>query len=513
MEMNTFNNIVLSRLSNIIAKHSQNNCFCINEQFYTYREFASIVGRIREELTILKERSLPIGLVNNDDIYTYASIFALWYEGLAYVPLHPMQPKARCMDIIEQVGISFIIDTSKESRYDKDVTILNPNELSNDANFDPIPKNVSDDNLTYILFTSGSTGKPKGVQLSRKNIAAFVSAFESAGIHLTMEDRCLQCFDLTFDVSVQSYLMPLLNGACVYTLPLDCMKYAFTADLIERYELTFCAMAPSMVRFLRPYFSELNMDSLKCCILTAEASNLSLVKEWGQCAKNAQLYDFYGPTEATIYCTYYKLPKDTSTIKSRNDILFIGKPMDGVKAIIVNEGEEILTHEVGELCVAGNQLTVGYWKMPEKNKEVFFEKEVDGKMYRFYKTGDLCRFDKDFDIEYIGRIDFQAKVQGYRVELGEIECKIREVVEKDVVVLAIKDDGKDDTIVAFVESNSLDYSKVQKHLREMLPSYMIPRKIMAILQFPLNNNGKIDRKQLVTIYNSNNVYYENDGNL
>lgn len=107
--------------------------------------------------------------------------------------------------------------------------------------------------MCYILFTSGSTGKPKGVQLNRRNITSFVAAFENAGIVLSHEDRCLQCFDLTFDVSVQSYLMPLLNGACVYTLPLDCMKYACSADLIERYKLTFGAMAPSMVRFLKPY--------------------------------------------------------------------------------------------------------------------------------------------------------------------------------------------------------------------------------------------------------------------
>ncbi|WP_259329545.1 AMP-binding protein [Bacteroides xylanisolvens] len=503
MKMNTFNNLVLSRLSNVIAKYSDSNCFCIDERFYTYHEFASIIARIREALTILEKDDLPIGLVNNNDIYTYASIFALWYEGLAYVPLHPMQPKARCMDIIEQVGISLVIDSSQDSRYDKESMVLKPDKLCKDVDFDPLPKDISDEKLTYILFTSGSTGKPKGVQLSRKNIAAFVSAFEKSGIQLIAKDRCLQCFDLTFDVSVQSYLMPLLNGACVYTLPLDCMKYAFAADLIERYELTFAAMAPSMVRFLRPYFLELNMDSLKYCILTAEASNFTLVKDWGQCAKNAQLYDFYGPTEATIYCTYYKLPKDISKTKNRNDILFIGKPMDGIKAIIVNAQEEILTHEIGELCVAGDQLTAGYWKMPEKNEEVFFEKEVEGKSYRFYKTGDLCRFDEDGDIEYIGRIDFQAKVQGYRVELGEIECRIREVVGKDIVALAIKDDGKDDIIVAFVESDSIDFSKVQRHLRENLPSYMIPRKIITLTQFPLNNNGKIDRKQLTAMYNSN----------
>lgn len=495
-----FNNLILKRYLDVSEANATNIAFIIKEISYTYSEFNQYISNIIIALRKCNLSNTMVGLVANDDIYTYASIFALWHEGLAYIPLHPMQPKTRCMDIVVQVGIELIIDSSKDSRYDKEAIVLKPFGLKNKMSFKFLPKNVSDKNLAYILFTSGSTGKPKGVKLSRKNIAAFVSAFEKSGIDLSVKDRCLQCFDLTFDVSVQLYLVPLLNGASVYTLPVECMKYAYAADLIERHELTFAAMAPSMVRFLKPYFGELNMTSLKYCILTAEASHLSLIKEWSSCVKNAQLYDFYGPTEATIYCTFYKLPQNIAQIKNRNDVVFIGKPMDGVKAIIINQENELLINEVGELCIAGDQLTEGYWQMPEKEEEVFFNKEINGKLYKFYRTGDLCKFDKDGDIEYIGRIDFQAKIQGYRVELGEIECAISEVANKDTVALAIKDFNEDDFVVAFVESEMLDVLPILSYLKDRLPNYMIPRKIISLPQFPLNNNGKIDRKQLIEIY-------------
>lgn len=502
--MNNFKIDVLERLSTKMAKYLDQNCFCIKDKYYTYRELSILTAKIQQEIRNQYTETTPVGLVNNDDIYTYASILALWYEGLAYVPLHPLQPIARCIDIIEQVNIQLIIDSTEMSRYVDKYNVLYPQNNSNTDVVFPVINNIDDEALCYILFTSGSTGKPKGVQLNRRNITSFVAAFENAGIVLSHEDRCLQCFDLTFDVSVQSYLMPLLNGACVYTLPLDCMKYACSADLIERYKLTFGAMAPSMVRFLKPYFDELDMSSLKKCILTAEASNLSLVKDWKKCAYNAELYDFYGPTEATIYCTYYKLPDDINQTKNRNDILFIGKPMSGIKAVLISPDGIVLNKGIGELCVAGEQVTPGYWQLFEKNKEAFLTISIDNKDYRFYKTGDLCQFDKDGDLEYIGRIDFQAKVQGYRVELGEIECKIREFTKCDTVVLAIKEDNNDDILVGFVESRLVDEKQVHVYLREQLPPYMIPKSIISLAQFPLNNNGKIDRKQLIEIFKTHN---------
>ena len=158
---------------------------------------------------------------------------------------------------------------------------------------------------------------------------------------------------------------------------------------------------------------------------------MKLVEEWSKQIPYAELYDFYGPTEATIYCTYYKFNRIGSN-KAYNGSLSIGKPLSGVDALIVDvdNGKPLPTGEKGELCVAGGQVTAGYWKNEEKTAQVF--REIDG--VKYYKTGDLCYMDKDGDILYSGRLDFQAKIQGFRVELGEIESHVKDFLPNNNVV-------------------------------------------------------------------------------
>ena len=168
-----------------------------------------------------------------------------------------------------------------------------------------------------------------------------MDSFWDSGITITEDDRCLQCFDLTFDVSVQCFIAPLTRGACVYTIPHDQIKYSYVFGLLEDHQLTFGAVAPSMLRYLKPYFGEINLPVLKYCILTGEASPVDLVHQWQKCVPNAQLFNFYGPTETTIYCTYYEIDRG-GEIKSLYGMLSIGKPMKNVKAIVVDENCNVL---------------------------------------------------------------------------------------------------------------------------------------------------------------------------
>lgn len=358
-------------------------------------------------------------------------------------------------------------------------------------------KGVPDDELAYILFTSGSTGKPKGVQLTRRNIAAFMNSFWQTDIKISEEDRCLQCFDLSFDVSVQSYLVPLIKGACCYTVPHGQIKYTYVSSLIEDHKITFGAMAPSMLRYLKPYFDEIDATSLKYCILTAEACPLNLMEDWYNCATNTEIYDFYGPTECTIYCTYYKLNKKGAN-KSLNGIISIGKPLANCIGLILDEdGKELPCGEKGELCIAGDQVTIGYWKNPEKNESSFFYKEINGVSMRFYHTGDLCYKDDDGDIMYSGRLDHQAKIQGFRVELGEIEYHVRNFLGgKSAICVAYENKEKLTELALFVESNEFDTADLVKYMRSKMPSYMIPSRIIFVPELPLNGNDKVDRNEL-----------------
>lgn len=484
---------ILKPILDNIENHSDRNAFCINEKFFTYHEFGTIVSKIRYAIKNIRFLNKNVGLVINDDIETYASILALWLEGCSYVPLHPDWPIERCSDIFSQVGIDLILDSSESSRYNNQIIIKAPTLQDGNGNLD-YSSTAADTDLAYILFTSGSTGKPKGVQISRGNIAAFMNSFWETGISIHQNDRCLQCFDLTFDVSVQSYLVPLTKGACCYTIPHGQIKYIYAAGLIEDHKLTFGAMAPSMVRLLKPYLDEIDMSSLKQCIFTAEASPLSLVEEWKNVAVNTDIYDFYGPTEATIYCTYYRL-FDSVENKTLNGIVSIGKPMKNIKAIIIDDNDNILPQgNKGELCVAGPQVTPGYLNNPEKNAEAFFDKVLNGEILRFYHTGDLCYMDADGDIMYSGRLDHQAKIQGFRVEMGEIEHHTREFLDGiNVACIAFENNHGATEIAMFIESEEFDQSALLKHLKSKMPNYMIPRYIYFEPVFPLNGNAKIDK--------------------
>lgn len=488
---------IINPIVDNIKNRSENNAFCIEDEFFSYGDLAKEVTNIR---ALLHERSINnkhIGLVTNNDLKTYASIIALWLEGYCYVPLHIKQPIDRCMDIVGQVGITTILDSSKESRYDTDLVVNTNNFSNNVGDLSPIA-GIPEDDLAYILFTSGSTGKPKGVALSRRNISSFMDSFWATDIDITNEDRCLQCFDLTFDVSVQCYLTGLIKGACIYTVPYGEGKYLQVAGLIDEYHITFAAMAPSMLRFMRPFFDQIDMSSLKSCILTAEACPKKLLEVIYDYCPDVTLYDFYGPTEATIYCTYYKLERNREN-KELNGIISIGKTLKNCYGIIMDERGNILpANEKGELCIAGDQVTQGYWNNPEKNSSSFFMKEIEGNEMRFYHTGDLCYRDEDGDIMYSGRLDNQVKIQGFRIELGEIEHHAREASGKNSVCVAIEEDGNNILYLAF-EGKEFDTTKVVEYMKSKMPTYMMPSHIIFIESFPLNNNDKIDRPKIKKI--------------
>ena len=497
VRMMDFYTQILYPVLDSIQTHSSRNAFCIDEKFYTYEQFRQSISKIRKALAEAKCNNNKVGLVINDDLDTYASIFALWLEGCSYVPLHPDWPIERCHDICGQIDADLIIDSSEETRY-QGVQVIKTADLDYTEDFIEFKQGVSDEELAYILFTSGSTGKPKGVTISRGALAEFVRAYPLMGAPtLTCEDRTLQCFDLTFDLSIQGYLLSVLSGGCCYTIPPGQVKYLYASMLLEDEKITIATLVPSMLRYLEPYFDEIDASSLRCCTVTAEAVHFSLLKKWMKCAPNTVINNMCGATETTINCTYYLTKCDDST-KTHNDVICVGRPMDGSGFIIVDEnGNELERGEMGEICYSGKQLTSGYWKNDAQNEKAFFFRKVDGKSIRFYHSGDLGFIDESGDLFHCGRLDHQAKIQGFRVELGEIEFHAREFLkDKDVVCMAF--DNKDNLteIAMFVESEQFDSGDLLAYMRTKMPSYMIPTRLFFVPVFPLNANDKTDKVAL-----------------
>jgi D-alanine--poly(phosphoribitol) ligase subunit 1 len=298
-----------------------------------------------------------------------------------------------------------------------------------------------------------------------------------------------------------SYLVPFLKGACVYTVPNNKIKYGCIVELLEEQRLTIALMVPSVLHYLRPYFEEINFPDMRYSLLCGEALPLDLTDDWSRCVPNSKIINVYGPTEDTVFCTHYNFNRNKQN-KSYNGILSIGKSMEGTDMIIVDENNKILSsNKSGELCLSGRQLTPGYWNNEIKNKEAFFEIEYKDKLTKFYKTGDLCSSDDDGDFFYLGRLDHQVKIQGFRVELSEIEFHCKTYLDKlNVIALAYSNKTGNTEIGLAIESSDFDTDGLLEFIKVKIPGYMIPSKIRFIKPFPLNVNGKTDRKVLSQIY-------------
>lgn len=488
---------MFNQISRSFEEFSGANSFCINNAFYTYKDFGK---RINGIISIIKTNpSQNVGIIIYDDIETYASILAVLFAGKTYVPLNPHNPAERNFNITQQAEIGLILTSRFEDienavvKSDIFQLVATNNILSEEYRL-KTPEIFPGQNA-YILFTSGSTGIPKGVPIQIKNLVSFAEAFFALGYEINEKDRFLQMFDLTFDLSIMSYLIPLCVGACVYTVPAGEIKFTAAYSILEEHQISVALMVPSILSFLRKYFDEIRLENMRYSLFCGEALFSDLTAEWAECVPNALVQNVYGPTEATIFCLTYDWKRSEKN-KENNGIVCIGKPMKNIIAVIVDETlAPVANGTFGELCLSGGQLTAGYLKNPEKNKEAFFKISVDGNENIFYRTGDICCKDTDGDFLYSGRLDNQVKIQGFRVELSEIEHFAREYVKSNVVALTSQNANGNVIISLFVE-NFQQTNELHDYLKNKLPPYMIPAEILQIKNFPLNINGKIDRKAL-----------------
>ncbi|MBP2832008.1 AMP-binding protein [Aquimarina sp. U1-2] len=481
-----------------ITSHTTNQAFCINETYYSYADLISEISKIRSRIsTGIPDSEKLIGLVTNDDIQTYASIIALWLEGKAYVPVNPDAPLERNHKIFELAEIRSIIDSSETLIY-KDYHSIASHTIPK-TSVHLKPKTFSGEDIAYILFTSGTTGLPKGVPITFHNVASLVNAIEAEPeFNLEASDRCLQMFELTFDFSVVTYLFPLLAGSCVYTIPKGSIKYFYVFKLIKEKKLTVLTMVPSIINYLRPYFSEINAPDVRYCSFGGGALHSDIAKEWSACLPNSKIFNYYGPTEFTVYSGFYPYHPETHT-KAHNGVIAIGTPQKNTSYLVVDvNNKEVPLGTPGELCLAGPQMTPGYWKNEEKNKQSFFYRQENGMDVRYYKTGDLCIKDKDGDYLYVGRVDFQVKIRGYRVELAEVEfhAKAKSDRKVNMVVVDILNTLGNAELGLAIESEAFDTQEIFNHMKTKMPDYMIPTHIRFINEFPHSINGKIDRKKL-----------------
>ncbi len=481
----------LNKIASNLKNKSNNLAFFIHEKEYSYAFLLNKVLAVQQKL--LKEnlqKNDIVLVVTYDDIETYASILAIWFSGGTFVPVNPKHPAERNNRIALQMPIKLKLSSNKndtEYIYTKDLKAKNT--LINKAEINQV---------LYILFTSGSTGIPKGVPISYKNLHSFITNFANE-FKINSKDKFLQIYDLTFDASIHCYVLPLFLGASIFTVSPNKIKYLETYKLLEKHKLTFAKFPPSVLVYLQPFFNRISLPKLKYSLLGGEALPQQLAVKWQKCLPNGKIYNVYGPTEATINTHIFNVTDNFNKTKSYNEIVSIGKPFGNTKAIIIDSNlNELSINNKGELYISGEQITSGYYKNPQKNNNSFLTLNNQ----RYYKTGDLVFKDQDGDFMYCGRIDKQIQIDGYRIELQEIESIVRIFNQsKNVFITTQKNPLNGLEIILFTENLQTTIQELQDFLKQNLPFYMIPTKIVNLEKFPLLTNGKLDSVKIKKLAN------------
>ena len=487
-------------------KNAGNRAFCIANQDISYGEFLTYIWGTRRLLeSNIVGKNNPIGVICFDCIETYAAIFSAWFSGNSFVPINPKHPLERNMALIRNTGVRMVCSAKKnvETIIDTEQIrlLINSGVKSTD---DHAPVETTNDQLMYVLTTSGSTGVPKHVPIHLENVEAYCSGFLQLFPELTGDACFLQTYDLTSDAAFTGYLLPLLVGGCVYTLPDDQFKFLTIARLISDKRVNWVKLTPSVLSYLRSYISKLDLKHIQHFIFGGEALPLSLVNEWYPSFPQAQIANLYGPTETTISSTAFKF-NNIAAARVMNGIVSIGKPFPEVDCVVIDEKQHVLGAGVkGELCIGGKQTMSGYLNGVQDS---FVYLNVVGGRKKYYRTGDLVQRDEDGYYYFIGRVDDQVKINGYRINLIEVENAVRNLVPGcNVAVVAREKLPGLKRLYVFLEGFTGELEQIKQKLMQQLPGQMVPDEVFSVSRFPFTTSGKIDKKKL-----SNDYFFNTNG--
>ena len=488
-------------------KHGDRPAIHIKDRSYSYREFLSLVTAIKKQIQSLGKKSKLIGLYTNEHVNTYASIWAIMSTGAAYVPINKKHPADRAIGIMEDAGIEILLYAEESAEIEElklkcegRIQFICTQTALNGA-LDYSFERIHGDDYIYLLFTSGSTGKPKGVPIRHKNVVALAKVhLVDKKYNITYEDRFIQMFELTFDFSVLPTLFPFCAGACVYIVPQEGIMYLEVLKILIDHDITMAYMVPSVINYLQPYYDQIALPNLKWSLFCGEALYEKASIAWSKCTPNGKIINTYGPTEATVFMTEYFWQETSSA--SFNGVMSIGKPVQSMGCVLLDENlKEVAEGEKGELCIYGPQTSTHYWNDSEKTKSSFIELNLYKYKGLGYRTGDLCFKNKDDNYMYCGRIDHQIKINGYRVELGEIEFHAKKFCGKNnLAAFTVTNKVGSTSIFMAIEKLDRSENELTEYLKENLPPYMIPAKIFTIEQLPLSLSGKTDRNKLTALY-------------
>ncbi|HEX8092836.1 amino acid adenylation domain-containing protein, partial [Jatrophihabitans sp.] len=432
------------------------------------------------------------------------AILAVLKAGGAYLPVDPSYPPARIEYLLSDshaglvltqarfsdllsglagtVGPAPVLDLGAPASYREDTGPVEPKGGAGD--------------LAYLIYTSGSTGAPKGVLIEHRSVVNRLSWMQNA-YPISAGDVLLQKTSVSFDVSVWELFWWALTGAALALPDPGAEKDpALLAAAIERHQVTTVHFVPSMLTMFGVWAERAGasrrLASLRRVFASGEVLTPGQVSQFERLLDGVELINLYGPTEATVDVTHQPVRGLRGLAR-----LPIGRPIDNIRMYVLDSrGSQLPVGMPGELYAAGAGLARGYLDRPELTAERFVDGAGVGER-RLYRTGDLARWLPDGSLDYLGRVDLQVKVRGFRVELGGIEERLRaHPAVTDAAVVAV-DDGWQTSLRGFVVlREQAPESALKQHLRQALPEHEVPGRILAVEELPLTPNGKLDRARL-----------------
>lgn len=418
------------------------------------------------------------------------AIFALMDLKIPFTIINRSVPKQRREYMRKKAGVSYTIVTDPYyGTSDSKIIKLDINSINNSTG--STGRNTVNCNywstIAYILFTSGTTGFPKGVEVTREGLANFIDSIPKI-IEGLNNGKIASFTNNMFDIFFLESIMALSIGIEVYlpdeTINRNPAKYV---EFLIANEIDTLQITPSMVNMLEMYDSRMDwLKNIKILMIGGEPFPEKILTKLSS-LKNIRIYNMYGPTETTIWSTVAEL--------TGKEKVNIGKPIANTEVSIRHDdGSLSKAGEIGEICISGVGLARGYVNDIPLTQRFFKNKNGS----RYYCTGDLGKLNDDGYLEYIGRIDNQVKINGFRIELEEIESVILKYDGINDVCVSVKKTERSESLVAFVvKYGVVDLDKLKEFMRRYLPEYMIPSQIVIIREMKYTPNGKKDRKSLI----------------
>lgn len=464
----------------------------------TYAEFDRRADRFARYLRLRGlQRDQVVAVVIDRDLDAYVAMLGILKAGGTFAMMDPKVPASRLDFMIRDTDTPIVVTRSTVTDNLPDVASRHTVLIDSDwgavetVSVDgPLEEWASPDTLAYILYTSGSTGTPKGVMIAHRAVSFFAEGFRRT-YDFTERDRLLQLPALNFDMSQgEMWTAFSVGGTVVAVAPEDAQSPEALATLMREQRVTYAGLPPAMQSVLEaePY------PELKYIMGGAEVIQPELVNKWN--LEGRTYVNLYGPTEAAVACTEYHLEHTTCTSPPP-----IGRPHVNRQLYVVDRNQNLVPKGVpGELLIGGEDggLASGYLNQPEMSAKKFTKDPFD-ETRTVYRSGDLVRWNKDAQLEFVGRVDNQVKLRGLRIELGEIETALQShrAVTRAVVLMRPDKHGEN-RLVGYLttEGDGVEVAELRRHLEASLPDYMMPTAWVFLDEFPLSSGWKINHKAL-----------------